>query len=98
LVAQGGFLELEGLGRRAELQVRRAVEPRADVLQILLDVPERERHGGILNGSRSRSKVPSVPRRRLRRCRRPLWWWSGRRSRMRALRAWRPMLPSLPEG
>src|SRR6266496_5668342 len=48
LVAQGGFLELERLGRRAELQVRRAVKPRADVLQILLDVPERERHGAIL--------------------------------------------------
>src|SRR5215211_6285926 len=48
LVAQGGFLELERLGRRAELQIRRAVEPRADVLQIRLDVPERERHGAIL--------------------------------------------------
>src|SRR5881397_2601668 len=48
LVAQGGFLELERLGRRAELQVRRAVEPSADVLQILLDVAERERHGVIL--------------------------------------------------
>ncbi|HSP73332.1 MAG TPA: hypothetical protein VLN26_13240, partial [Gaiellaceae bacterium] len=48
LVAQGGFLELERLGRRAELQVRRAVEARADVLQILLDVGERERHGVIL--------------------------------------------------
>jgi hypothetical protein len=48
LVAQGGLLELERLGRRAELEVRRAVEPRADVLQIRLDVPERERHGTIL--------------------------------------------------
>src|SRR4029450_10919086 len=48
LVAQGGFLELERLGRRAELQIRSAVEPRADVLEILLDVPERERHGAIL--------------------------------------------------
>src|SRR5207249_2595279 len=48
LVAQGGFLERERLGRRAELQVRRAVKLRADVLQILLDVPERERHGAIL--------------------------------------------------
>src|SRR5437867_2463455 len=48
LVAQGRFLELERLGRRAELEVRRAVEPRADVLQILLDVAERERHGAIL--------------------------------------------------
>src|SRR5437588_4063097 len=48
LVAQGGLLERERLGRRAELQVRRAVEPGADVLQILLDVPERERHVAIL--------------------------------------------------
>src|SRR3954452_23975658 len=48
LVAQRGLLELERLGRRAELQIRSAVEPRADVLQILLDVPECERHGAIL--------------------------------------------------
>src|SRR5215510_11265982 len=48
LVAEGGFLELERLGRRAELQVRRAVEPPPDVLHVLLDVPERERHGAIL--------------------------------------------------
>jgi hypothetical protein len=48
LVAQAGVLELERLGRRAELQVRRAVELRAEVLQILLDVPERERQGAIL--------------------------------------------------
>src|SRR2546423_14066713 len=48
LVAQGGSLELKRLGRRAELQVRRAVEPRADVVQILLDVAERERHAAIL--------------------------------------------------
>src|SRR3989475_4438134 len=48
LVAQGGFLELERLGRQAELQVQRAVKPGADVLNILLDVAERERHGAIL--------------------------------------------------
>jgi hypothetical protein len=48
LVAQARLLELERLGRRTELQVRRAVEPRADVLQILLDVPQRERYGAIL--------------------------------------------------
>src|SRR5437763_9810623 len=29
LVAQAGFLELKRLGRQAELQVRRAIEPRA---------------------------------------------------------------------
>src|SRR6059036_151554 len=45
LVAQPRFLELERLGRQAELQVRRAVEPGPDVLQVLLEVPERERHG-----------------------------------------------------
>src|SRR6266513_3469479 len=45
LVAQGGFLELERLGCQAELQVWRAVEPGPEVLQVLLEVPERERHG-----------------------------------------------------
>src|ERR687886_1152064 len=46
LVAQTGLFELERLGRQAELQVRRAVEPGPDVLQILLEVPEGERHSG----------------------------------------------------
>src|SRR5438067_12281619 len=62
LVAQAGLLERERLGRRAELQVRRAVEPGADVLQILLDVPERERHVAILwrhSGALSRSAPPA---------------------------------------
>src|SRR3989442_6073251 len=45
LVAQAGVLELERLGRQAELQVRRAVEPGPEVFQVLLEVPERERHG-----------------------------------------------------
>src|SRR5918994_2790039 len=45
LVAQAGLLKLERLGRQAELQVRRAVEPGPEVLQVLLEVPERERHG-----------------------------------------------------
>src|SRR5437899_5921573 len=63
LVAQGGFLELERLGRRAELQVRRAVEPRADVLQILLDVPDRERHGAILCASFQPARRSEVERR-----------------------------------
>src|SRR2546428_6299449 len=68
LVAQSGLLERERLGRRAELQVRRAVEPGADVLQILLDVPERERHGailwrhsGTLTHPRGHSKDAAVP-------------------------------------
>src|SRR5438045_250556 len=45
LVAQAGLLELERVGGQAELEVRRAVEPGPDVLQVLLEVPERERHG-----------------------------------------------------
>src|SRR5919109_2654758 len=48
LIAQAGLLELERLGRHAELQVRRAVEPGPEVLQVLLEVPEGERHGAIL--------------------------------------------------
>jgi hypothetical protein len=46
LVAQTGLLELERLGRQAELEVRRAVESGPEILQILLEVPERERHSG----------------------------------------------------
>src|SRR5205809_1307461 len=45
LVAQAGLLDLERLGRQAELKVRRAVEPGSEVLQVLLEVPQRERHG-----------------------------------------------------
>src|SRR5262245_15068005 len=45
LIAEAGALELERGGRQAELQVGVAVELGADVLQILLEVPERERHG-----------------------------------------------------
>jgi hypothetical protein len=45
LVAKAGLLELERLRCDAELQVRRAVEVGPDILQILLEVPERERHG-----------------------------------------------------
>src|SRR3954451_15528453 len=45
LVAQTGSLELERPGRHAELKVRRAAEPGSDVLQVLPEIPERERHG-----------------------------------------------------
>src|SRR3954452_13627715 len=45
LVAEAGPLELERLGGQAELESRRAVEPGSDVLQVLLEVPARERHG-----------------------------------------------------
>src|SRR6185312_5523411 len=48
LVGQAGLLELERAGRRAELQVRRAVEPGAEVLQIVLEVPACERHRAML--------------------------------------------------
>src|SRR5947208_14780198 len=46
LVAQGGFLELERLGRRAELQVRRGVGRRAGVVRVL-DLPARAQPGGL---------------------------------------------------
>src|SRR3954453_16000586 len=45
LEAEGGSFELERLCRQAELEVRRAVEPGSDVLQVLLEVPVREWHG-----------------------------------------------------
>src|SRR3954468_7054625 len=61
LVAQAGFLKLERLGRHAELQVRRAVEPGAEILQILSDVPERERHGAILCVASGAGR-PGLPR------------------------------------
>src|SRR5437588_7652449 len=45
LIAEAALLELERLAREAELQVRHAVEVGPEILQILLEVPERERHG-----------------------------------------------------
>ena len=57
LKAQAGLLELERIRGHAELQVRRAVEVGPDILEILLEVPERERHG-------QDSTVQSPPRRR----------------------------------
>src|SRR3954451_24103534 len=48
LVAQPGLLELEHLGRQAELEVRRTVEVGPDILQVILQVPESEGHGAIL--------------------------------------------------
>src|ERR687891_2174009 len=51
LVAQAGLLELERLGRQAEFQVRRAVEPGPELLQVRLEVLERERHGRNLRCS-----------------------------------------------
>src|SRR5947209_10819619 len=71
LVAQRGFLELERLSRRAELQVRRAVEPGAEVLQILLDVAERERHGAILLASFRPARRSEVERRE---ASAEMWW------------------------
>src|SRR2546427_4264032 len=40
LKAQAGLLQFERVGRQAELQVWRAVEVGADVLQVRLEVPE----------------------------------------------------------
>src|SRR5438105_5015375 len=60
LVAQAGLLELERLGRQAELQVRRAVEPGPEVPQVLLEIPERERHGR--NPTVPLARVPERPR------------------------------------
>jgi len=48
LVAKAALLELERLACVAKLQVRCAVEVGPEILQILLEVPERERHGAIL--------------------------------------------------
>src|SRR5438034_735623 len=69
LVAQTGSLELERLGRQAELKVRRAVEPGSEVLQVLPEIPERERHGrnrmvpcGGRRSDASRAAVPSLCR------------------------------------
>src|SRR5688500_15604504 len=45
LIAKAGPLELERLACEAELQIRRAVEVGPDILEIVLEVPERERHG-----------------------------------------------------
>src|SRR5437588_6308029 len=45
LVAQAGLLEFKRLACVAKLQVRRAGEVGPDVLQVLLEVPERVRHG-----------------------------------------------------
>jgi hypothetical protein len=45
LVAKATLLELERLAREAKLRVRRTVEVGTDILQILLEVPQRERHG-----------------------------------------------------
>src|SRR5262249_18742976 len=67
LVAEAGFLELECLGRQAELQVRRAIEPRADVLQVLLEVPECERHGVMLWHSGSGRPLFTQPQKAQRR-------------------------------
>src|SRR3954463_12095767 len=50
LVAQAGLVELQRLACKAELQVRRAGEVGPDVLQVLLEVPERVRHGANLPG------------------------------------------------
>src|SRR2546428_7782416 len=57
LVAQAGLLDLERVGRQAELQVRRAVKTGTEVLQVLLEVPARVRHGAILRRPWLRSPI-----------------------------------------
>ena len=59
------MLELERLRRRAELQIRSAVEHRADVLEIPLDVPQRERHRAILRHRPGRPAPTRTPSPRL---------------------------------
>ena len=44
LVAQAGLFKLERLGRQSERQVRRTAEFGPEILQILFEVRERERH------------------------------------------------------
>src|SRR3954447_20837479 len=61
LVAQAGLLELERLGGQAELQARRAVEVGPDVVQVLLDVLERERHSGNPMAARIAPCRPATP-------------------------------------
>src|SRR3954451_12139564 len=61
LIAEAGSLELERHGRQAELEVRRAVEPGSEVLQVLLEVPERERHGPH-RGTNRRKRAAQVAR------------------------------------
>src|SRR5581483_2501015 len=53
LIAQGRVLQRERLRRSAELQVGRAVELRTEVLEIPLDVRERERHGRYVDAAAS---------------------------------------------
>src|ERR1051326_493998 len=60
LVAEPGFLEPERDGRRAELEVRGAVELRPDVLQVL-NVPERERPGRVSALSGPAAVPPPCP-------------------------------------
>src|SRR3981081_4806486 len=47
LVAQAGFLELERVGRQAELQVRRAVKLGPELLEVLPDVAGRGRDAAM---------------------------------------------------
>jgi hypothetical protein len=53
LIAKPRLLELERFGCEAELQVRRTVEVRPDIIQILFEVPQGERHGSRFYGSLS---------------------------------------------
>jgi len=59
LIAEAGLLELERLGCEAELQVRRAVEVGPEIVEVLLEVPEREPTRARLYRSLSSSLGPA---------------------------------------
>src|ERR1700704_5115437 len=67
LVAQAGLLEFKRLACVAKLQVRRAGEVGPEILQVLLEVPERVRHGRSSTRrnraaqGRRRSRAPRLP-------------------------------------
>src|SRR5687767_2659260 len=62
LIAQAAVLELERLARVAELKVRRAVEVGPEILQILPEVPQRERHGRDPTVHQAGPCLPSIAR------------------------------------
>src|SRR3954451_10340954 len=62
LIAQAAPLQPERLARVAELEVRRAVEVGPEILQILPEVPQRERHGRDPTVHQADRCLPSIAR------------------------------------
>ena len=62
LIAEPGLLEPQRVARVAELQVGRAVEVGPEILQILLEVPARERHAASLRPGCGRQVRRALPR------------------------------------